>query len=130
MKKIILACSLLLSFSTQAGVAIIANKSVTADVSASQLAQLYTGRASDLGLTPVNQSESSTGLYFHDTVLKKSPSQMKAFWSKLVFTGKGTPPKEFKTDEEVLAYVSSTPGAIGYVDDSKVTDSVRVLNKY
>lgn len=130
MKKIILACSLLLSFSTQAGIAVIANKSVTADVSASQLAQLYTNRASDLGLTPVNQSETPTGLYFHDNVLKKSPSQMKAFWSKLVFTGKGTPPKEFKTDEEVLAFVASTPGAIGYVDDSKVTDSVRVLKKY
>jgi ABC-type phosphate transport system substrate-binding protein len=130
MKKIILAFSLLLSFSSQAGIAIIANKSVTADLSATQLAQLYTNRANDLGFTPVNQSETSIGIYFHDNVVKKSPSQMKAFWSKLVFTGKGTPPKEFASDEEVLAFVSSTPGAIGYVDDTKVNDSVRVIKKY
>jgi hypothetical protein len=32
-----------------------------------------------------------------------------------VFTGKGSMPKSFASDAEILKYVAKTPGAIGYV---------------
>ena len=57
----------------------------------------------------------------------KSGSQYKAFWSKLVFTGKGKPPKEMSGDAAVIAAVSANPDAIGYVSASAVTDAVKVI---
>jgi len=43
---------------------------------------------------PVDQnSGSATREAFSSTVLGKSSSQLKAYWSRLIFTGKGTPPK-------------------------------------
>jgi len=64
---------------------------------------------------------------FNDKVLNKSASQLTAFWSKLVFTGKGQPPKALGSDAEVVSAVAADPGAIGYVDAGSVDGSVRVV---
>jgi hypothetical protein len=47
----------------------------------------------------------------------------------MVFTGKGTPPKEVADDAAVKSFVATTPGAVGYIDESKVDASVKVLLK-
>jgi ABC-type phosphate transport system substrate-binding protein len=64
---------------------------------------------------------------FNGKVLSKSASQLTAFWSKLVFTGKGQPPKALGSDAEVVSAVAADPGAIGYVDAGSVDGSVRVV---
>ncbi|AMJ93446.1 phosphate ABC transporter substrate-binding protein [Alteromonas stellipolaris] len=64
---------------------------------------------------------------FNGKVLNKSASQLTAFWSKLVFTGKGQPPKALGSDAEVISAVAADPGAIGYVDAGSVDGSVRVV---
>ncbi|MDO6565703.1 phosphate ABC transporter substrate-binding protein [Alteromonas sp. 1_MG-2023] len=64
---------------------------------------------------------------FNQKVLNKSTSQLTAFWSKLVFTGKGQPPKALGSDAEVISAVAADPGAIGYVDAGSVDGSVRVV---
>ena len=79
---------------------------------------------------PINQNEGSpTRDKFNDAVCKKNASQYKAYWSQLVFTGKGTPPKDGGDDAQVKALVASTPNAISYVDASQVDDSVKVVLK-
>ena len=52
---------------------------------------------------------------------------MKAYWSKLVFTGKGTPPAELANEAAVLSHVAANPDAIGYVDAASVDGSVKVV---
>ncbi|WP_031569230.1 hypothetical protein [Rheinheimera texasensis] len=65
---------------------------------------------------------------FNSKALGKSDSQMKAYWSKVMFTGKGTPPKEVSQDE-MLKLVAENPSTIGIVDAGKVS-GVRVVGKY
>lgn len=55
---------------------------------------------------------------------------MKAYWSKLVFTGKGTPPQEVPGDAEVKALIGSNPSTIGYIDAGSVDASVKVVHKF
>ena len=50
-------------------------------------------------------------------------------WARITFTGKGTPPKELKSDAEVKAFVAANPRAIGYVDASAVDSSVKAVLK-
>lgn len=66
---------------------------------------------------------------FERKVLGKSSSQVKAYWSKLIFSGKAKPLKELASASEVLSMVSSTPNAIAYIDASKVDSSVKVVKK-
>ncbi|CAM4169904.1 phosphate ABC transporter substrate-binding protein [Pseudoalteromonas byunsanensis] len=64
---------------------------------------------------------------FNTKVIGKSSSQVKAYWSKILFTGKGTPPQEMDSNNDVIAAVSSNPDAIGYIDASAATDAVKVV---
>lgn len=52
---------------------------------------------------------------FAAQVLGKSPGAVKSYWNKLIFAGREVPPVEKRSDEEVLAFVRTTPGALGYV---------------
>lgn len=96
-----------------------------------EVARLYLGKTKTIGgerLAPIDLSKNSdVAEHFHHLVMKKTTSQLRAYWSKLVFTGKGSPPKTFDSDAEVVAAVAGNPGLIGYVQAAAVDDSVKVL---
>jgi ABC-type phosphate transport system substrate-binding protein len=45
----------------------------------------------------------------------KSPRAIRAYWQQQIFAGRQVPPPERNSDEQVLAYVRTTQGAVGYV---------------
>ncbi len=64
---------------------------------------------------------------FDQSILGRNSSQVSAYWSKLVFTGKGIPPKEVNSDADVIDLVSKNPSVIGYIDKASATDAVKVI---
>lgn len=67
----------------------------------------------------------------HDSLMKKlgkSASQFTTGWKKLVFTGKGAMPEQVKTEDQLVAFVAKTPGAIGYVDSAKAKEGVKSVS--
>ena len=133
MKKVcFLIVALFLPLTAMADVAVIVSKSSPlSTVDLSELEKLYLGKTNSLGgqsVSAINQVDSSeVTTEFNRAVLNKSNSQVKAYWSKLVFTGKGTPPKEFDGDAKVLQAIQIDDKAIGYVDSGAVTGDVKVL---
>ena len=64
----------------------------------------------------VDQDESSpVREIFCKDVLKKSVAKTKVFWQEQIFSGRSVPPIEKASDKEVINYVKSNPGAIGYI---------------
>lgn len=57
----------------------------------------------------------------------RNAAQIKATWAKLLFTGKGNPPKEVSGNAEVKKFVAGNPAAIGYIDKAAVDGSVKVV---
>ncbi len=77
---------------------------------------------------PINQNEGSAARsVFEDKVLKKTPSQVNAYWTQLLFTGKGTPPKDAGADADVKKLVADNPNVIGYIDSAAVDATVVVV---
>ncbi|TDK67287.1 phosphate ABC transporter substrate-binding protein [Sapientia aquatica] len=64
---------------------------------------------------------------FYSKITDKSASQIKSTWSRLTFSGKGTPPKEVSNSADVKKQVSSNLSDIGYIEKSAVDGSVKVL---
>lgn len=62
---------------------------------------------------------------FARVVLKKNPSQLRAYWAKRVFTGKGKPPKIIATTDELLSLVSSDKQYLSYTDKNNNQFDVR-----
>ena len=92
----------------------------------SQAAQFFLGGS--VMFVPVEQPENSPiRAEFYKKVLEKEPAQVQAIWSKIVFTGKGKPPKEAKNSAEVRKVVSENVNAIGYIEKDAVDDTVKVI---
>ena len=73
------------------------------------------------------EEESPAGEVFLAGTLKKSVSQFRAYWKRLLFSGGGAVPKVFRNSAQLIDFVARQPGAIGVVEASAVDDRVRVL---
>lgn len=132
MKKLILASVVsLCTFSTYAEVAVIVNPSNASALDADTIKKIYLGKAKSFAngnkVNPATQNSTTVADEFNSKVVGKSSSQLNAYWSKLVFTGKGTPPEKFDSDQAVIDFVASNGDSIGYIDSSKATDKVKVV---
>lgn len=118
---------------TQADMAIIAHPSNSlVGISQEQLAKIYLGKTREFSdgkpVTPVDQREGSViRNKFYKTVTAKDEVAVKAYWSKLLFTGKAQPPRDLGDDGEVKAWVAKNPEGLGYVDGKVLDKSVKVL---
>lgn len=81
--------------------------------------QLYLGRRATLpngrAVTLVDLPAGPVRDRFYLQLTRKNPSQIRAYWSRLVFTGRAQPPREAADEDDARRIVLSTPGAIGYL---------------
>ncbi|USD29739.1 phosphate ABC transporter substrate-binding protein [Pseudoalteromonas sp. SCSIO 43201] len=134
MKKLFLFALLCSSYSTLA-VDVIVNPANNSALDENEIKQIFIGKAKSFSdgskALPITQVDgSSVTDEFNEKVLNKSSSQLKAYWSKLVFTGKGTPPKEAADDAEVIKLVASNPNLIGFVSSGAADGSVKVVKSF
>lgn len=114
------------------GIKVIANSSVTTDfISAGELRRIYllqTRKLKDGSVVePVLQKRGSLHDAFSRQCLDRDSEEIRTYYHGVVFTGKGSMPREVNSDEEMVSYVARTRGAIGYVSGSTNTDGVKVL---
>lgn len=64
---------------------------------------------------------------FYAGLVGKDLSEVNAYWSRQVFSGRMQPPPKVGSSEEVLKWVISHPGGIGFVELSKADARVRVV---
>lgn len=78
---------------------------------------------------PIDQSpKQAVRESFTRQVHGKDVGAVKSYWQMQVFSGRATPPPEVVSDADVLAFVRTHPGAIGYVSSTASTgDGVNVV---
>jgi ABC-type phosphate transport system substrate-binding protein len=78
---------------------------------------------------PVDQTRRSpVRLAFTRAVLGfQQPSAVESYWQQQAFSGRATPPVVKASDAEVMAYVATRPGAVGYVSAGTTLLAVRAL---
>jgi len=113
-------------------VKIIGNVSVKADsISTSELKSVFLLQRRTLKdgspVVPVLEKSGTTHEAFLRQYLDRGSEEIRTYYQGLVFTGKGSMPKQLNSDAEVVAYVSRTRGAIGYVSGDASTEGVKVL---
>ena len=113
-------------------VMVVGAKSPAGKLTADQAAQLFLGKAATLpGAGDAQLIDQAEGSAIRDTfynkVVGKTPTQVKAIWSRLAFSGTARPPKEVANAAEVKKAVGADPNAIGYIDSSEVDASVKVV---
>jgi len=115
-----------------AEVKIIANPSVTANViSAGELKSVFLEEKNSLSdgthAEPVLKKSGPVHEAFLRQYLGRTDDDLRTYYRALVFTGRGSMPKELSSDAEVIAYVAGKRGAIGYVSSETSTEGVKTL---
>jgi ABC-type phosphate transport system substrate-binding protein len=134
MKKLALLC-LVLAMPVSAANVVIVNANNASATDMDTIQRIYLGKLKAFpdgskALPLTYEQGDGTREAFNNSVLGKSESQYSAFWSKLVFTGRGTPPEMVASQEEMVKLVGTNPNTIGFVDESLVNDSVKVVGSF
>lgn len=100
------------------------------DLNIDDVARIFLGKVNKFPsgeeVVPLNMDPSDPSFAdFARVVLKKSPSQLKAYWAKRIFTGKGKPPRSIANSEELRALVASDKRYLSYLDRNNVDHTVR-----
>jgi len=109
------------SAAQQGGYAVIVNEANSVStLSAEEVSKIFFKKThrwtSGLDVVPVDLPESAPAREaFSAAVHGKSVGAVRAFWQQQIFSGRAVPPVERPSDEQVVAFVRATPGAIGYV---------------
>jgi len=123
----------MISAASVADIAVIVHPSyAVSNATGEELSRLFLGKADTLPggdrLIPLDQVEGNPARNaFYLKVANKNAAQLNAYWSRLIFTGQGQPPKALESDAVVVDLVSKNPSMVGYVNSSQVTTGVKVL---
>jgi ABC-type phosphate transport system substrate-binding protein len=113
-------------------VAVVGATSVITTLSKAQVADIFLGKVSRFPngapVVPIDQTEGSAERdEFYVAFAGKSPAQVKSHWAKIIFTGRGQPPKSVSNSVEIIKLIAADPSAIGYIERSAVNSSVRIV---
>jgi ABC-type phosphate transport system substrate-binding protein len=113
-------------------VAVVSANGPVVPLSNNQVVDIFLGKTSRFPdgrlALPIDQDEGSDARdEFYATFAGKSPAQVKAHWSKIIFTGRGQPPLAVANGNEVKKHVAATPNSIGYIERTQLDGSVKVL---
>ncbi len=115
-------------------VVIVSAESPITKLSNDQINRIFLGKVDTFpdqrAATPIDQPEGrEIRDEFYDKIVHKVPSQVTAYWARVIFTGDGRPPKLVDGDVAVRQAVAADPSAIGYIDKSKVDRTVRIIQR-
>jgi len=133
--SVVLSSSALIHTSAFAEVAVVVNQANTSSFNKSTIKKIFLGKIKNFsnGRVAILLSPSSNSPIrkeFNKAVLGKSSNQVNAYWSKMIFTGKGVPPQEMKSASEIISAVTANQDTIAYIDAASVTDAVKVVAKF
>lgn len=112
---------------------VIVNKSVrTEALDANAIKAIYMARRNEF---PSGQpavaldanEESPLFENFYKKVLHKNVSDINSYWSRKMFTGGGSPPRQIGSKEELIEMVANNPQFIAYVEGEVKSDKVKVV---
>jgi len=97
-----------------------------------ELKRIYLGKSKEfpngLIIAALDQEkESEEKEKFYKKVVGKSLSQVSSYWSRLIFTGKGIPPRVLPNDKEIKSWVASHPESIAYINAESADDSIKII---
>ena len=130
---LLLTCFLSCAAVAQAGsVIIIANKDISAtSLRPEEIQRIFLSKKTtwDDGkrITAVCQKSGPAHAAFLRSFLDMNPSQYDIFWKHAVFTGTGRPLKSLADEADVVEFVRTTPGGIGYINSETPHDDVKTM---
>jgi len=122
-----------LSSAARAGVTVIGHESwaLVDGFDKTLVSKIFTGRTvqfAGISVQPVNmRSGNAARAVFFREILRQTDDEYVAYWIVRRAIGKGVPPAEMNSVEEMVEFVRSNPGAVGYIDAPHIPPGIKTL---
>lgn len=67
---------------------------------------------------------------FYQEISGKTPMELTAYWTTLIFSGRGRPPKGYADINSLIDRLETSPTAISYLSLAQVTDNMKVVYQF
>ena len=97
-----------------------------------QAAQIFLGNQKFLAeglvalpVEPANPAENRA--HFYQLLVNMSLAEVRTYWTQVFFNDQAQPPHQAKNSDEVLEFVATGKGAVGFIEQSKLNRRVRAV---
>ena len=113
-------------------VVVVNQKSSISQLSHREVLDIFMGRNRKLSsgevAEPIDLSKKSSECeWFYWHLTGKSLGEIRAYWARLVFTGRASPPVEVQNQAEALQKVAENRNALAYINRSMLTPQVKTV---
>lgn len=139
MKALLLTLFLVLSGISRAvgaePVVVVSAASALRQLSQDEVVNIFLGRYRRLptGETavPIDQPESSpVRADFYRRLVNKDLNEINAYWSRLIFSGRTSPPIQAASTADVLVLLLGQPGSVAYVERAQLDKRFRIVMEF
>lgn len=133
MPCLILALALLSPCAAEADVVVVVNaESGVGKLSRGQVIDIFLGRfrvfPSGLAAEPIDQPDGGPlKKQFYHLLVDKDVAEINAYWARLVFSGRTSPPQKTERADEVLRLLTSRKAGIAYIDRALVDQRLTIV---
>lgn len=79
---------------------------------------------------PIELKHSDIRTNFYEEISGKNPTQLMAYWTTLIFSGKGKPPKGYQNVKALITRLEDNPGCISYLSLAQVTKNLKIVYRF
>jgi len=135
MKACFLLICLLLSISSHSQMVVVMAKNAEVQKLDNQhVANIFLTRTNrfpnGLKAIPIELKSSDIRANFYEEISGKNPTQLMAYWTTLIFSGKGKPPKGYKNMSDLISRLENNLGCISYLSLAQVTDDLKIVYRF
>jgi hypothetical protein len=126
---------LLLATTSHAELVVVAGKdSLIEKMDKRQVADIFLAKTTRLiggsRVQPIELLNNDAKATFYFEISGKTIAQVNSYWTTLIFTGKGKPPKNVKEIGRLTEILNSDPYAITYLPLNQITESMKILHVF
>lgn len=110
-------------------VVVVRKDSPLVELSRDEVAALFLGKtrhSNDIPITPFDSKDSALRERFYQAIAEMNGLRIKAYWSRIVFSGQGRPPQEIATSE-ARAKLADESGALLYLPADQVAPNMKIV---
>ncbi len=135
MRWLMLPLLLIISCTATAELVVVVGKdSPLEELGRNEVANIFLAKTNRLAdgsrIRPLELSDEGYKADFYRKIAGKTLPQINSYWTTLIFTGKGRPPKNVTETSSLVDKLNSDPHTISYLPLEQVTETMKVVHVF
>ena len=113
-------------------VVIVSSNSTLNTITKNQISKIFLSKTkvlpNSIKALVVESSNKEIQKKFYQQISGKTQKQLKKYWTTMIFTGRGMPPKKLESQEDIINFVLNNDNAISYINKDKISSNkIKIL---